>query len=190
VSLLVLGRDYGVARVNETLTAASLRELERDSIRTFLNAHSHLLTGRTLDYGCGRQQYESIVRRAGGVYIPHDRTEYPANVSGEDVGPEETEWGDLDAILCVQVIQYVPDVEGLLGGFCDLLRGGEPGALLLVGGVNWPEVEPEERQRFTQSGIESLLFEVGFRDVEVEGRAGIGFQDFTLSLGWGAVGIA
>lgn len=174
----------------DLLTNASLRQLEHTSIRSFLDTNAHLLTGRVLDYGCGRQQYEPIVRRAGGVYIPYDRADYPANVSGRDVGPDEHEWGDLDAILCVQVIQYLPDAPGLLGGFCDLLCGGDPGVLLLVGGVNWPEVEREERQRYTQAGIETLLGEVGFRDVEVEGRAVIGFQDFSLSLGWGAVATA
>lgn len=164
--------------------------MERESIRTFLNDHAPLFRGRVLDYGAGRQPYQDIVDQAGGVYIPYDRSGFPANVSGADVGPDEDEWGDLDAIVCNQVVQYIGDVEGLLGGFCDLLRGGDPGVLVLTGPTNWPEVEPADLHRFTTAGIKALLVAVGFRQVDVRARAYIEMGDLRLSVGYGAVAFA
>lgn len=162
---------------------SDLRSIERTSIRDFVQgaAEGGYLSGRVLDYGCGKQPYRDVVEVVGGVYNGFDRMSFPANVSGEDVGdfdfdaPLDEDW---DAILCNQVVQYVPfffrddDGEGLpslLAQFARSLRGG--GHLVMTYPTTWPEVEPQDLHRFTKTGMEWLLAEAGFEIVRHEPRA-------------------
>jgi hypothetical protein len=149
-----------------------LRDLEAASIKRFVEkaAAEGYLSGRVLDYGCGRQPYRDIVEAAGGEYVGYDRVEFPGNVSGENFG-ENAEVGRFDwqAILCTQVVQYVPLVMVLLRGFkTDLERTS--GALVMTYPTNWPEVEAEDLHRFTKAGMEAMLERVGFEVVLHEVR--------------------
>jgi SAM-dependent methyltransferase len=164
-----------------------LRRVEKETIRDFVYANDRLLGGRVLDFGSGTSPYADIVETAGGVYIPFDRREFPATVLGYDVGPDEADWGDLDAILMTQVVQYLPDPADVLGGFCDVLRGGNPGALIISGPTHWPIVEREDLHRFTTNGIDRLLRDVGFRDVAAEDRWATRTGNLTHVVGWQCV---
>ena len=154
--------------------AGSLRGLEHKSIRDFvqLAADEGYLSGRVLDYGCGKQPYRAIVEDAGGEYEGFDLVEHPANVSGEDIG-EDLLWdaNAWDAILCNQVVQYVPFE--YVTTFFDNLKQHlfTDGFLVMTYATNWPEVEPEDLHRFTKSGMERLLTEAGFEIVKHEWRA-------------------
>lgn len=110
---------------------SDLREEEARSIREFVQiaADEGYLSGRVLDYGCGKQPYRDIVEAAGGTYFGFDRPQFPANV-GADFLPEGISFWDhsnnrpvdhatalftwtkthgyFDTILCTQVLQYVP----------------------------------------------------------------------------------
>lgn len=170
------------------ITADSLLDLERSSIRSFVKSCAEQLTGRVLDVGCGLQPYRSIVEQAGGEYVPYDRVSYPANVSGEDVGPDCSAWTHLgfDAILSTQIIQYHEEPFELLAEFRSILHNG--GHLVITGPTCWPEREPEDLFRFTQAGIGTLLRCAGFEIVRLELRAGVSVAPgFDLSLGWGAL---
>ena len=166
-----------------------LRTLERDSIRAFVQkaADEGYLSGRVLDWGCGKQPYREIVEAAGGEYVGYDRSVFPANVGGEDSGPAEPlypfhEW---DAILCTQVVQYLPIARN--SGYRDnwplvvwewsasLARGG---CLVLTWPICWPLVEEEDLHRFTVSGMKRLLSEAGFEIVRCEVRAT--YNDFPI----------
>jgi len=169
----------------------NLRDLERESIRDFVQsaADEGYLSGRVLDYGCGRMPYREIVEAAGGEYHGFDRAYFPANVSGEHIGLDEGPW---DSILCTQVVQYVPDefdphdhsssagVWGLLDYFHSLLspersifHPEQPGHLVLTYPTHWPEVEAADLHRFTKAGMERLLTEAGFTIITHEQRASI-----------------
>jgi hypothetical protein len=155
----------------------NLRDYERESIRTFVQsvADEGYLSGRVLDYGCGAQPYREIVEAVGGEYHGFDRKGYSGNVSGADVGEWEP-WmddHDYDAILCTQVIQYVPLpvlTERLYewGHARDTI--GVDAILILTYPTNWPEIEPEDLHRFTKVGMERLLTEAGFEIVRHEQR--------------------
>lgn len=189
-----------------------LRTIERDSIRSFVQsaADEGYLSGRVLDYGCGKQPYRDIVAAAGGEYYGFDLPWLPANVSGEIVWPpgldgavasrdgHETalhSWaranGYFDAVLCTQVIQYVPLVRESHGNYTDtladwlmdmrvLMDDEKQETLVMTYPTNWPEVEPEDLHRFTKAGMERLLTEAGFEIVRHEARATV------KMVGWGS----
>lgn len=168
-----------------TWSNITLREHERDSIEAFVELHLDKLSGRVLDYGCGRQPYRRLVQRAGGDYTPYDRVAFPACVAHTSTGPDNPLGGDFDAILCTQVIQYVHSPLQLLTDFSGALSPG--GWLVMTGPTNWPEVESEDLWRFTQRGIMTLLVAAGFYLVNVSTRASLVVNDIKMSLGWGAI---
>lgn len=174
---------------------ASLRELEATSIRELIQSASSNFTGRVLDYGCGKQPYRSIVEAAGGEYVPYDRVKLPGSVATTDVGPDyplirgpaargdgRAEW---DAILCTQVLQYVPDPKYLVESFREALRLG--GALVMTYPTTWPEIEPADLRRFTTSGIRRMLEEAGYMILRLERRGEFDLGGFRLALGGGVV---
>lgn len=177
----------------------SLRDLERASIRDFLSgqAEEHLC-GRVLDYGCGTQPYRDLVK---GDYHAWDSPKFPGSVIGHAPLPHHVtlpSWTELrlhperhqdrkfDAIVCTQVIQYVPNpLDFLHDRLRPLLK--KDGRLLLTGPTNWPMVEREDLWRFTAPGITKLLLNA---DLEVElvyERASVDFQGERWPIGWAAV---
>lgn len=167
------------------LDGGELRAIERASIRAFLEAHPRLLKRRVLDYGCGAEPYRDVVEAAGGTYEGFDREAFPANVSRADVGPASPLDDRWDAIVCTQVLQYVPDPADLLRSLRAALWGRD-GHLLLTYPTTWPQVEAADLYRFTRAGVELLLATAGFDVVWHQSRFAFGPRDFELSLG-GAV---
>lgn len=166
------------------VTELDPRDLERASIRDFVRRSSEYLTRKVLDFGAGKQPYRSLVP---GDYHAFDRTGFPATVATEDAGTDDHPLRqDWDAILCTQVIQYVPHPDELLYSFYDALSAFA-GHLVLTGPTNWPEVEPEDLHRHTRAGIRALLEEAGFEILVCESRAIAGPPNFELSLGYGIV---
>lgn len=135
-----------------------IRDLERTSIREFVDAHKHYLLGRVLDYGCGvdgkcitPQPYRHIIEAqiltyGKGEYVPYDRG-YPYPWPG----------GVFDAVLMTQVLQYVIDPRGLLTFLRDATK-----YLVMTYPTHWEEIERDDRWRFTKSGIQALLEETGW----------------------------
>lgn len=184
----------------------SVRVLEGSSIREFVESCSDDLGGRVLDYGAGKQPYRDIVEAAGGDYHPFDRASFPANVSGDDVGGELHADDRFDAILCNQIVQYVPlygppfPGEGypslpllhLLAGLFHHLGGndGDPdvsGALVLTYPTSWAIVEPQDLCRFTPAGMDSILGAAGFQVERHDLRAELDLGGFRLPLGYGVL---
>lgn len=157
-----------------------LSRIENASIRAFVESCAEHFTGRVLDYGCGRQPYRDVVEKAGGEYVPWDRKGLPGG-SVENVGPVEAERHGYTAILCTQVIQYVPEVEGTLANMRDAIRPG--GALVLTGPTSWIE-PPGHLHNLTQAGIRRLLEQAGFAVERLECRGKIGPG---LSIGYGVL---
>jgi hypothetical protein len=133
-----------------------IRDLERTSIREFVDAHKHYLTGRVLDYGCGipgkcvqPQPYRHIIEAqiltyGKGEYVPYDRGyQWPGGV--------------FDAVLMTQVLQYSEDPRGLLKALRDVAQ-----YLVMTYPTHWEEIEHDDRWRFTKRGVEALLVEAGW----------------------------
>lgn len=169
----------------------SVREVEHTSIRMFVQqaADAGMLSGRVLDYGCGRQPYRPIVEAAGGEYHGYDRAEFPANISEVDVGDDELVAQDWDTILCNQVVQYDPHTRLFLAGLWGLLAMNR-GLLVMTFPTCWDEVEPEDLVRFTAQGMRWLLTDVGFEIVSMVRRAEVNVGGFRFPLGYGVVGRA
>jgi hypothetical protein len=200
--------------------ANSLRGIEHASIRAFVQKAADLgyLSGRVLDYGCGKQPYRDIVEAAGGTYFGFDLPWLPANVSDEIVEPGldmstalrdgydtafyswAIEHGYFDAVLCTQVIQYVPLTIETRAGHHEnmndwlmnlrILMDEDSETLVLTYPTNWPEVEPEDLHRFTKAGMERLLKEAGFEIVLHEERARTWFgpgATYEVALGYGVI---
>jgi hypothetical protein len=167
-----------------------LRKLEAESIYAFVESCAPLLDGKVLDYGAGRKPYREIVERAGGDYTAWDRMSLPGSVADADVGMSRPLRLDWDAIICTQVIQYVPDPAHMLGWTREALRT-KGGALILTGPLTWPEVEREDLQRFTRAGIRRLLEGCGYRIERLEPRGRLDLRGVAeLHLGWQAVASA
>lgn len=147
------------------MSAGALRDRDRASIRAYLEQHADLLTGRVLDFGSGKQPYRDVVERVGGVYVPFDRTDFPASTAEHD---EQIPVGPFDAVICNQVVQYLDNPVRVLA---DLRRMMTPGAyLLMTGPTNWPIVEREDLWRFTPAGITRMLDGAGWVEIEAEQR--------------------
>lgn len=163
----------------------SIRDLERASIRGFLERNKHEFYGNVLDFGAGRQQYRDIVEQQRATYVPFDRIDHPASIAEEDTGSAMWMAQDWDGILCTQVVQYVPDVPTLFSQFRFALAAG--GRLVLTYPTCWDEVEAADLHRFTFSGIERLLKEAEFEIISHERRAEIDLRGFKFPLGGGVV---
>jgi hypothetical protein len=173
-----------------------LRERERESIRAFVEraAEDGFLRGKVLDYGCGRQPYRAIVEAAGADYCAYDLASFPGNVSGVDIDECVDDVWAFDAVLCTQVLQYVPlygpkqDLRALLADIHSALIQRK-GHLVLTYPTTWPEVEHEDLVRFTKSGMERLLEEARFALVRHEPRALVAMTEDgePLYAGYGAI---
>jgi hypothetical protein len=165
-----------------------LRDAEARSIREFVQraADEGYLSGRVLDYGCGKQPYRDIVEDVG-TYFGYDQTEFAGNVSGEDIGDFDLPWEKpWKALLCTQVLQYVREPGGLLSHLFEHILG-RGGHLVLTYPTNWPEVEPDDLHRFTKAGMERLLTEAGFTIVRHDLRHSFQHAGSTFAAGYGVI---
>lgn len=165
------------------MNRTEIRDLERASIREFVDSHKHYLIGRVLDYGCGipgkcikPQPYRYIVE---GQILTYGRGEYvPYDVMGYDE-PE----GDFDAVLMTQVLQYSIDPRGTL-----IKLRSRSEFLVMTYPTLWEEIEQEDRWRFTKHGIEALLVETGWQVEEHKERWAITVgSDIRLVGGYGVI---
>lgn len=155
------------------MTRQRIREIERQSIRDFLQRQQAYLRGRVLDFGCGLphtciqpQPYRDLVN---GAYVPFD------------IGYPEPE-GVFDAVLLTQVVQYILDLPVLLASFQQRTR-----YLVITYPTHWEEVERTDHWRFTRHGMDTLVTRAGFRVIVHERRWSLPFDDFELAGGYGLV---
>lgn len=161
----------------------TLRQLENDSIRAFVASCHKELRGKVLDYGCGASPHRDLVR--GARYYGYDDPTHPAYVFGGNPNTPEPWWQRWDAILCTQVLEYIPDPASQLREFNPMLR--PKGHLVLTYPTNWPEVEKEDLHRFTQAGMERLLHQAHFEILRHERRAEVRMNGNVFALGYGVV---
>lgn len=166
---------------------SELRELERESLRAFIESCAGYFTGRVLDLGCGMSPYRDVVQAAGGVHVPYDRARLPGNASGGDIGDEIHVFAaDLfDTVLMTQVLQYSATPLRLLAGIHQLLH--RDGVLVMTTGLTWPEVETADLCRWTGAGLRWLLFEAGFELESLRSRGDVVAGGERVSLGYGLI---
>lgn len=162
----------------------TLREIEMESIRRFLENNSDRISDHVVDIGCGKQPYRDLIEKAGGVYFGLDDPSHPGSVVSSPIGTFPLP-GSCGTVVCTQVIQYVDDPLVFIDGLKRWLRPG--GWILMTGPTNWPVVELEDKWRFTPTGVVQLLEESGFSRFEVSDRASVSFEREKWILGWQAV---
>jgi hypothetical protein len=163
----------------EGFTGEYIRAHEQREIQVFLARHHKLFSGNVLDYGCGRpgtcrepEHYREMVEEFGGGY------------TGYDLGEPEPACG-FNTVLCIQVVQYVENVEGMfaeIDGF--LLPGGH---LVMVYPAAWPCSEAADRWRFTRTGMYQLTASFGFEVIAHPELVVLGISGFRLPLVHGMV---
>ncbi|HXI88462.1 MAG TPA: methyltransferase domain-containing protein [Bryobacteraceae bacterium] len=145
-----------------------VRQIERASIRRFVELHAGNLRGRVLDFGAGKQPYRDLVH---GEYIPMELGDEPGK--------------DFDAILCTQVMQYLAQPGQVLEWFWEALKPS--GYLVMTYPTNWPEVEAGDFWRFTKRGMDRLLRQARFSIHAHELRAEVVQGSNKFALGYGVV---
>jgi predicted TPR repeat methyltransferase len=157
-----------------------IRTMERASIRAFMEQHKGKLKGRVLDFGAGEQPYRDLVE---GEYLPFE---------GSEIQLMETAEGEIDAIICNQVLQYVDLPDFTIQTFAARLK--EHGHLILTYATNWDEVSGDcyhgshcDRWRFTKKGMEDLLDRAGFEVIDHQRRCEVRVGAFTFPIGYGVV---
>lgn len=165
----------------------SLREIERESLHSFIESCAEHFAGkRVLDFGSGRQPYRDRIEFFGGDYHPFDRTWHPASCADEDVGDDNPcARGSWDTIVCTQVLQYVPMPKILIASLRYALKPG--GVLVVTVPTHWPEVEEADLWRFTGAGLHRLLEDANMRVERLERRAEFSWNRETFAIGYGAV---
>jgi hypothetical protein len=91
-----------------------------------------------------------------------------------------------DAILCTQVMQYMPFPADELHKMRNLLLGSR-GWLVLTYPTHWPEVEHDDLWRFTRAGMTRLLVAAGFL-IERHERRHVFYRDGDeFAVGYGVL---
>lgn len=155
------------------MTGREIRVRQRALISAFI-ANQDFSGCRVLDFGCGDEPHRKIIEAAGGDWVGYNRTDFPGS-NEPNVGPDEPLAESWDAIVCAQLLQYVPDVAELLERFRAALT--PRGRLILTYATNWPEVEQTDLWRFTKAGMAELLHR-GCWQIEQHARLGaVSFGD-------------
>ncbi len=125
---------------------------------------------RVLDFGCGSMPYRQLVESAGASYVGADLgTDASVSIAADGGLPVGS--GSVDAVLSVQVLEHVRDIDRYLGEAHRVLPSG--GTLLLSTHGNWLyHPHPEDHRRWTRTGLIYDIEQRGFRVDSIEAIAG------------------
>ncbi|MFN8094477.1 MAG: class I SAM-dependent methyltransferase [Vicinamibacteria bacterium] len=130
--------------------------------------------GRVLDVGCGGRPYEPFVE-PGGRYFGLDAQRTAASVPDAWGSAVRLPIADrsIDAVLCTQVLEHVPDPPAVILEAARVLRPG--GRLILTAPQAWCLHEaPHDYFRFTRYGLEALCRSAGLAPELVRPQGGFG----------------
>jgi SAM-dependent methyltransferase len=134
-------------------------------------AQRHRLSGRLLDFGCGRKPYQPLF--AVSEYVGLDIEESGHSHRNESIDVyydgKVIPFGDahFDSAFSTQVFEHVFNLDDMLGEIHRVLK---PGALLLATvPFVWDEHEvPYDFGRYTSFGLTHVLQKAGFEVVEFQ----------------------
>lgn len=130
------------------------------------------LHGRCLDAGAGRMAFALMAQNHVDEYMAMDIQIRPGLQLAGSVMEIPLQDASLDSILCLQVLEHVPDPERALHEFFRCLKPG--GVLLLsVPHLAYLHNEPHDYLRFTKHGLRVFLERAGFRDIEITPAGGL-----------------
>ena len=140
-------------------------------VRFLVSAIADLPAGsRILDVGAGDAPYRELFAEhdyrtsdwSGTFYAPDHPTDVVA--PAHDLPLEDD---SLDAVVCTQVLEHVPEPSEALSEFLRVLRPG--GRLIISTPLTWYLHEtPHDYYRYTSYGLRHLLDKAGFAEIVVE----------------------
>jgi SAM-dependent methyltransferase len=147
---------------------------ERESIAAFVAEAARALPpgARVLDVGAGDAPYRELFehvdyRTSDWEASPHEGARRADVIGSADTLPLPD--AELDAVLCTQVLEHVPEPAPVLAELHRILRPG--GRLYLTVPLVWELHElPHDYYRYTQPALEHLLAGAGFTGVDVQPR--------------------
>lgn len=154
-----------------------------------INQYVH---GFLLDVGCGDMPYRQLLEKLSCRYDTLDSYPRSQTVTFTDDVQNMVSISDsqYDSVLCLEVLEHVPDPKQALFEINRVLRSG--GILILsVPHLSRLHDEPHDYYRFTHHGLIYLLQTTGFTLLDLKIRGGLfcflGHQlsTFILSLVWG-----
>lgn len=131
-----------------------------------------VIHGCCLDAGAGRMAFALMARDHAELYIAMDIQVRPGLQLAGSVLDIPLRDESLDSILCLQVLEHVPDPERAMREFYRCLKPG--GTLLLsVPHLAYLHNEPRDYLRFTKHGLRTFLERAGFSDIEITPAGGL-----------------
>jgi len=167
-----------------------IRQMYIAAQKHYVEKYAYMLIGRVLDFGAGvvgscrvPQPYRNLVR---GTYIPMDIAEVK-NQTEHDLSNCAYMESPYDAIMCTQVLQYLPD--GGAEKLKDFYRWlSKKGIVLITYATNWEEAENSDMVRATSSGMMNMMLSAGFTLSNSELLAEVHIGHFHFPLGHGIIG--
>jgi len=130
------------------------------------------LEGRLIDVGCGMQPYRALLGPNVSEYVGVDRAGPLSrpDVEGDALSlpfPDES----FDSLMSTQVLEHVIDPRRALVSMARVLKHGA--RVVITAPATWPAHEvPYDFTRFTRWGLEAMLAEAGFDDVQIRAQGG------------------
>lgn len=134
-------------------------------------ARSLTYTGRVIDLGCGSSPYKDVILEQADEYVGVDWKHSLHDQGNVDVYADLTKGVPLDnecadTLVSFQVMEHLPDTKFFLSECHRLLKPG--GRIVITVPFMWQVHEaPHDYYRFTRHGLDYLLKDAGFDDVDI-----------------------
>lgn len=125
------------------------------------------VTGRVLDYGCGRKPYAPLFRRAA-EYVGADFPDNPHADVHLDPAGRLPDVGGFDAVISTQVLEHVPDVGIYLTEAHRVLEARKGKLMLTTHGIWEYHPAPRDLYRWTHEGLAHVIEAFGFETDAIE----------------------
>jgi len=140
----------------------------RKGLYESVSALSSVITGTTLDVGCGNKPYETLFGSSRYIGLEIDSPENRQNKKADfyyDGTRFPFQNGEFDSVVANQVFEHVFTPEAFLEEIHRVMKDG--GFLLLTVPFIWDEHEqPNDYARYSSFGLSSLLKNNGFFIIE------------------------
>jgi SAM-dependent methyltransferase len=169
--------------------------LARRPILRFIESAADVLPpgARILDAGAGHQPYRELFAHCEYLASDWAGSVYDAHLDADIVAPlHDLPIGDrvLDAVLCTQVLEHVPNPREALAEISRVLKPG--GKLFLTAPLSWPlHEEPYDFYRYTNHGLREIVAGAGLEVESIDGSTSyfttvaILLEAAPSVLGWG-----
>lgn len=142
-----------------------------------------LLSGRLLDFGCGRKPYEHLFQVSEYIGIDMEDTGHKHTLSKIDVyyDGKNIPFGDesFDSVFCSEVFEHIFNLDEVIPEIKRVMK--KDGMLLVTVPFCWNEHEiPYDFGRYTSFGIRHLLEKHGFTVVSLTKSGNFARVNFQL----------